>query len=139
MSRRLFLLPVAALLAACSSNPPLTSGPEPSRSGDVHAQTQGTVVGNTAVALGIPPGHLPPPGRCRLWLPNRPPGHQPAARSCSNIHVRAPAGSMVVYRPSEDKKVVHVQYVDTRRAGVVVAIRVFDAKTGVFLRAEKLD
>ncbi len=137
MSRRLHLLPLAALVTACSSNPPVMSGPAPSRSGDAHVQ--GTVVGNTAVTLGIPPGHLPPPGRCRLWLPNRPPGHQPAARSCNNILVRAPAGSMVVYRPSKDKKVVRVRYVDTSRSGVVVAIRVFDVKTGAFLRAEKIE
>jgi len=25
----------------------------------------------------IPPGHMPPPGKCRIWYPNRPPGQQP--------------------------------------------------------------
>ena len=32
--------------------------------------------------LGIPPGHLPPPGHCRIWVPGRPPGHQPPPDSC---------------------------------------------------------
>jgi hypothetical protein len=30
----------------------------------------------------IPPGHLPPPGECRVWLPGRPPGHQPPPGRC---------------------------------------------------------
>ncbi|MGH2436332.1 MAG: hypothetical protein ACRDFA_05000 [bacterium] len=33
-------------------------------------------------AQGIPPGHLPPPGACRVWYDNRPPGHQPPPTSC---------------------------------------------------------
>lgn len=31
---------------------------------------------------GIPPGHLPPPGECRVWYDNRPPGQQPPPTSC---------------------------------------------------------
>ena len=30
----------------------------------------------------IPPGHLPPPGECRVWYDGRPPGHQPPPTSC---------------------------------------------------------
>lgn len=33
-------------------------------------------------AQGIPPGHLPPSGACRVWYDGRPPGHQPAPTSC---------------------------------------------------------
>jgi hypothetical protein len=33
--------------------------------------------------------------------------------------------------------VVHVRYVDDRRAGVVVWIRVFDASSGAFIRDVK--
>jgi len=83
---------------------------------------------STAATLGIPPGHLPPPGQCRVWLPGEPPGHQPRARSCANIDRTAPAGSWIVYRPSEDRKVVHVRVVDERRPGVVVHLRVYDAQ-----------
>jgi len=32
---------------------------------------------------GIPPGHIPPPGQCRVWYDNVPPGRQPAPVSCS--------------------------------------------------------
>ena len=33
-------------------------------------------------AQGIPPGHLPPPGQCRVWYDGRPPGHQPPPTGC---------------------------------------------------------
>jgi hypothetical protein len=33
-------------------------------------------------AQGIPPGHLPPPGECRVWYDGRPPGQQPQPTSC---------------------------------------------------------
>ena len=31
---------------------------------------------------GIPPGHMPPPGMCRVWYEGEPPGHQPPPTSC---------------------------------------------------------
>lgn len=33
-------------------------------------------------AQGIPPGHLPPPGACRVWYDGRPPGQQPRPTNC---------------------------------------------------------
>ena len=48
---------------------------------------------------GIPPGHLPPAGECRVWYDGRPPGHQPAPTSCreaEQIAVRDP-GARVIY------------------------------------------
>lgn len=35
-----------------------------------------------ARAQGVPPGHLPPAGMCRVWYDNRPNGRQPSATSC---------------------------------------------------------
>src|SRR5690349_18699535 len=74
---------------------------------------------STAARLGIPPGHLPPRGQCRVWIPGQPQGHQAKAQRCGNIERDAPAGSWIVYRPTDDKKVVHVRVVDNRRPGVV--------------------
>jgi hypothetical protein len=34
------------------------------------------------VAPRIPGGHLPPPGECRVWFPDRPAGHQPPPGRC---------------------------------------------------------
>jgi hypothetical protein len=87
--------------------------------------------------LNVPPGQLPKPGLCRLWFPDRPPGRQPKARPCAEVESGAPAGTWVLYRPSQDRAVVHVRYLDDRRAGVVVWIRVFDASSGAFVRDMK--
>lgn len=92
---------------------------------------------STAVTLGVPPGHLPPPGMCRIWIPGRPPGRQARARSCDGILGAAPAGAWILYRPGEDRRVIHVRYIDERRAGIILRIRVFDAESGVFIRDER--
>lgn len=89
---------------------------------------------STAASLGIPPGHLPSPGMCRVWVPGQPPGHQDKARSCSNIERTAPAGSWIVERPGKDRKVVHVRVVDERRPGVVVRMRVYELRDGKLVR-----
>ena len=88
----------------------------------------------SAKTLGVPPGHLPPVGQCRVWVPGKPPGHQARARSCSNIEREAPKGSWILYRPAEDRKVVQVREIDERRAGVVVHLRVYDAEKGTLVR-----
>src|SRR6266704_6869449 len=93
---------------------------------------------STAATLGVPPGHLPKPGQCRVWIPGVPPGHQPRpkSRSCAGIEAVAPPGSWILYRPTADRKLVHVREVDRARAGVVVRIRVFEAESGKFVREE---
>ena len=32
---------------------------------------------------GVPPGHMPPAGMCRVWYDDRPAGHQPPPVSCA--------------------------------------------------------
>jgi len=93
---------------------------------------------STAATLGVPPGHLPKPGQCRVWIPGVPPGHQPRpkSRSCEGIEAAAPAGSWILYRPTADRKIVHARIVDERRAGVVIRIRVFEAESGRLVREE---
>jgi len=50
-------------------------------------------VGTSAGELGIPPGHRPPPGSCRVWFPGLPPGQQPPPGSC---YAYVPAGAVLV-------------------------------------------
>ena len=91
-----------------------------------------------AAPLDIPPGHLPDAGECRIWIPGTPPGRQPhkASAECDRITSEAPAGSWVVFRPTKDRKAVYVRVVDARRAGVIVAVRVYD-ENGNFVREEQ--
>lgn len=44
----------------------------------------------------IPRGHRPPPGKCRIWFPDRPAGHQPAPGSCKKLQYRVPFGAYLV-------------------------------------------
>ena len=46
----------------------------------------------------IPPGHLPPPGMCRIWYPDRPPGHQPPPGDCRVLSRQVPRGAWLVGR-----------------------------------------
>jgi hypothetical protein len=117
-----------AFLAAVACKPVVVSDPAP-KPGPSQRRSP-----STAATLGIPPGHLPPPGMCRVWMPGEPPGHQPKPRHCSNIERGAPAGSLIVERPGKDKKVVHVREVDERRSGVVVRLRVYEIRDGKLVR-----
>src|SRR6266571_1772888 len=61
---------------------------------------------STAATLGVPPGHLPKPGQCRIWIPGVPPGHQPRPKSgsCEGIEADAPAVICFRYRATPDRK-----------------------------------
>ncbi|MDX1390696.1 MAG: hypothetical protein R3344_16015 [Acidobacteriota bacterium] len=88
--------------------------------------------------LGIPPGHLPPPGGCRVWIPGRPPGHQPPSGDCERLAHEVPPGAWLVYRPSKDRRHVHVSVYDRRRPNVVVVVRVYEAQGGRFVREDPI-
>jgi hypothetical protein len=52
----------------------------------------------------VPNGHLPPPGECRVWLPDRPPGQQPPPTSCRQAEREAYRhGGRVIYGGSEGR------------------------------------
>lgn len=46
----------------------------------------------------VPPGHLPPPGQCRVWFPGRPPGQQPPPGNCFELRHRVPPGAYLITR-----------------------------------------
>jgi hypothetical protein len=84
--------------------------------------------------LGIPPGHLPPPGQCRLWYPDRPPGHQPPPERCGHLRYDVPVGAWLIHRPKDKPTYVDVSVYDAYQPGIVISIGLFDVHTGAFLR-----
>jgi hypothetical protein len=83
--------------------------------------------------LGIPEGHLPPPGECRVWYPGQPAGQQPPPQHCGEAEATAPASTWILYRPPEDKRVVHARVTHPERAGVIIRIDLYDAEKGTYL------
>ena len=137
MKTSLWLLP--ALLAGCTVvvRPPAQNEPrrEPPPQERPREEPPPPV---TAIMFGVPPGHLPDPGECRLWYPGTPPGRQPRPRSrpCEGLAAIAPAGSWIIYRPTYDRRLVYVRVVDERRPGYVVRVRIFDLETDRLVREE---
>lgn len=146
--RRLWLvtLLVAGMAACSSSNPKVESGPDPQAQNIPGTDTgEGTEPerknenvpehASTAAKFGIPPGHLPPAGQCKVWMPGEPPGKQKKkhqAGDCAEVSRDVPAGGWLVYRPGEDKKEVVVREYGSERQ--VTSVKVFDIVTGTFLR-----
>lgn len=48
-------------------------------------QPTGVVYTVARIAVRVPPGHMPPRGYCRAWIPGVPPGHQPAPEPCGRL------------------------------------------------------
>ncbi|GKW50059.1 hypothetical protein NCCP2165_22740 [Halomonas sp. NCCP-2165] len=44
----------------------------------------------------VPSGHLPPPGECRIWYPDRPEGHQPPPGPCHELRYQVPPGAKLI-------------------------------------------
>ncbi len=44
----------------------------------------------------IPPGHMPPPGMCRIWYPDLPPGQQPPPGDCRELQYQVPPGAWLI-------------------------------------------
>ncbi len=44
----------------------------------------------------VPSGHLPPPGECRIWYPERPDGQQPPPGDCDELRYQVPPGARLI-------------------------------------------
>lgn len=119
------LVLAAALLTGCTSStvkhkPPCGK----------HAEQQRSTEHNP---LRIPPGHLPPPGSCRIWFPGTPPGKQPPPGDCATLAHEVPRGAWLLHRPASDPAFVEVSVYDSRSTRLVVEVRVYEAGTGRFI------
>jgi hypothetical protein len=128
------ILFVVALSMGCASHVHMkyespTGGPASRPSPQRHASAP---VAKHA-PLRIPPGHLPPPGSCRIWVPGTPPGHQSPPGDCARLARAVPVGAWLVHRSVDDPKHVAVTVYDAKRPGIVVEIGVFVAATGEFV------
>lgn len=128
---RAFVLVIAGLSAAgaCTRTNTIVLGPNPEAR---RAEP------STATTIGVPPGHLPDIGECRIWIPGTPPGRQPKPKSrpCTGISAFAPAGSWILYRPSENRKLIYRREVDARQSGLIIRTRIFDIETTRLVREE---
>ncbi len=53
--------------------------------------------GGSYYACNVPPGHLPPPGECRIWHPDLPPGQQSPPGDCYELRRRVPPDACLVH------------------------------------------
>jgi hypothetical protein len=81
----------------------------------------------------IPNGHLPPPGECRIWYPDRPAGRQPPPFKCDDRRGRVEPGGWLI-APGPQPQEVRVDVYDPRRPGIVIDVGIFDARTGAMVR-----
>ena len=44
----------------------------------------------------VPAGHMPPPGKCRIWHRDREPDQQPPVGECNDLRNRVPADAVLV-------------------------------------------
>lgn len=89
--------------------------------------------------LDIPPGHLPPPGKCRIWIPGKPAGHQSPPGNCHELASKVPPGAWLITREGTGKgdNDIKVSFYHPRKRGVVVEIKIFDYDTGNFKKELK--
>ena len=73
-------------------------------------------------ALGIPKGHLPPPGECKIWIPGKPAGQQGPPTSCNNAYANVPLGGWVITHEGERYK---VNIFNRRKRSVVDEVRYY--------------
>jgi len=64
------------------------------------AQGRGKAKGNQ----GVPPGHRPPAGMCRIWIDNVPPGHQPAPTDCETAVRNQPPNSRIIWGDNTNRR-----------------------------------
>ena len=127
------ILTLVAVAAGCGQSSSRTPDPAPVVFEDRLVITEN----DDKSPLRVPSAQLPSIGECRLWYPERPVKEQPRSGPCAQVEPTAPPESWVLYRPSQDPRLVHVRVVDPEQAGRVVQVRVYDAARGTYLGSKQ--
>lgn len=137
MSKRLMSLALATvLLSGCSWNWSVAARSQGPEAGPPPRETHGDHRGRKTpsyAALHIPPGHLPPPGQCRVWFPDTPPGHQPPPGDCNELAGQVPPGAWLITRGAKKSKEFDVAVYDSVLEGHVLEVRIYRTTDGTFL------
>jgi hypothetical protein len=73
----------------------------------------------------LPRSYIPSPGLCRVYVPDRPGlSDNLQAMGCANIENTADLGTVVLYRPRDGSRNVHICYMSRSEQGVVDGIDV---------------
>lgn len=83
-------LVAAALTLAAFASPALAQGRGRGRGGD-HDRDQ------DRDEARIPPGQMPSPGMCRIWIDGVPPGRQPRETDCATARANVPPNAQIIY------------------------------------------
>ena len=116
------------LLCGCSSHYRVEARSESPSSGP-----EARPAPKSMAKLNIPPGHLPDPGQCRIWIPGTPPGHQPPPGDCAELAQQVPDGAWLISRASKKSKEFDCVVYEDDRPGVVLEIRIYSTKDGSFI------
>ena len=84
-------------------------------------------------SLGIPPGHLPPPGKCRVWQPDQPPGQQPPPQPCGRARAAIGPGDWLLERTWRQPARVRVVEHAPQPPAEPILIRIYAVDDGTFL------
>ncbi len=64
---------------------------------------------------GLPQGHLPPPGECRVWIPGVPAGQQPPPTDCRTARAQSYYHGGYVIRGKRHRAYEYGRYYDGGR------------------------
>ena len=115
------LLASGAMAAQACSSSSASSGSE------TRSTTAAVPLDETGPPLSftLPPSAIPSTGLCRIWVPDSDVSAQLQATGCSGIEYSAPLGSVVLFRPRDGSRNVHVCWMSTSETAVVDGIDAF--------------
>ena len=97
MHKPIMICALVLLTTGCATSNPGRSNPGSRESNVVLVTARGAGARAPRGLSGVPPGHHPPPGECRIWYSGRPPGRQPRAVPCRSLYGRVPPGAFILF------------------------------------------